>query len=81
MTLRAREIIAALHSTPDRERLIRCALELSDHDYDSLAAWIKKAETAPGELISLAEYDNRAVRKYDFRLPFDQQVRYSYANE
>ena len=75
---RIRALLAELAMQRESERIVRCILELSDSDYDSVAAWVRKANVNNGELIWLAEYDNRNVRKYDFSRPFDVQIPYSY---
>lgn len=67
----ARMLLAGLTVRPDeQDRVIRCILELSDSDYDALAAWVKKANTDYRDIIWFAEYDNRDVRKHDFSRPF-----------
>jgi hypothetical protein len=75
---RVRELLSSVAPQKEEARILRCILVLSDSDYDSVAAWVKKANTDYRDLIWYAEYDNREVRKYDFARSFDEQVPYSY---
>jgi hypothetical protein len=76
---RVRALLAELAVQKERERIVRCILELSDSDPDSVAAWVRRANLNEGELIWYAEFDNRNVRKYDFSRPFDAQIPYSHS--
>ncbi len=75
---RACSILEGLGPLRERDRVARCILALSESDYDSLAAWVTKANIDYRDLIWYAEYDNREVRKYDFARRFDEQIPYSY---
>ena len=80
---RARSALAPLvNAKMDKqlERTIRCVLSLSESDYDSVAAWSKKAAKEPERVIWLAEYDNREERRYNFEYSLYAQIPYSYGN-
>jgi hypothetical protein len=47
----------------EKDRVLRCILYLSDHDYDSLEHWVKKANQDRRDIYFFAEYDNRNERK------------------
>lgn len=47
-------------------RILRNILYLSERDYDSLAAYVRKAVDDPRNVLWWAEYDNRNVQKRDF---------------
>lgn len=68
---RAQALLASVTVRADeRDRVIRCILELSESDHDSLEAWVKKANVDYRDIIWYAEYDGRNVRKHDFSQPF-----------
>lgn len=47
---RVRNLLAQLENQKEEERVLRCILELSESDYDSVAAWVKSAnEEKEGE--------------------------------
>lgn len=80
---RARSALAPLANSEmnkQLERIIRCVLSLSESDYDSVAGWSKKAVNDPEQVIGLAEYDNREVRKYNFEYSLYSQEPYSYGD-
>jgi len=79
---KVRQIISNL-SVPAEEldRVIRCALYLSDNDYDSLVLWVTTANINRRDVYYFAEYDNRSERKWDFSKEFDKQTEYQYRNE
>ncbi|MBB1428752.1 hypothetical protein H5181_20205 [Shewanella sp. SG44-2] len=73
---RAKEIIQpllALDSEINISRIIRCALFLSESDYDSLKVYTQKAIDDPRNVLWYAEYDNRNVQKRDFNYSFNKQ--------
>jgi hypothetical protein len=65
----------------ERDRVIRCILYLSESDYDSLQAWVRKANIDRRDIFYFAEYDNRSERKWDFNIEFDRQYEYEYRNK
>lgn len=75
---RVRDLLAQLLNQKEEERVVRCILELSDSDYDSVAAWVKSANTDYRDVIWSAEYDNRNHRRFNFAFPLDSQIPYSY---
>jgi hypothetical protein len=75
---RVRALLSQLSTQGDEERVVRCVLELSDGDYDSVAAWVKTANADCRNVIGFAEYDTRNVRKFNFTYPMDSQAPYSY---
>lgn len=79
---KVRQIISNL-SVPAEEldRVIRCALYLSDNDYDSLVLWVTTANIDRRDVYYFAEYDNCSERKWDFSKEFDKQTEYQYRNE
>ena len=73
---RAKEIIQpllTLDSEINISRIIRCALFLSESDYDSLKVYTQKAIDDPRNVLWYAEYDNRNVQKRDFNYSFNKQ--------
>ena len=64
----------------EKDRALRCILYLSDHDYDSLECWVKKANQDRRDIYYLAEYDNRNERKWNFNNAFDKQYPYQYCD-
>jgi hypothetical protein len=73
---RAKEIIQpllTLDSEINISRIIRCALFLSESDYDSLKVYTQKAIDDPRNVLWYAEYDNRNVQKRDFNYRFNKQ--------
>lgn len=76
---RVRNLLEEVRPCDEHARIVRCILTLSDSDYDSLSAWVKKANTDYRDILWYAEYDNRNVRKHNFAHPFDAQVPYSYS--
>ena len=74
---RVYDLLKNLENQNEEIRVIRCILELSDSDYDSVDAWVKKANEDYRNILWYAEYDNRNVRKYDFSEPFSSQKPYA----
>ncbi|WP_448556910.1 hypothetical protein [Thalassotalea montiporae] len=73
---RAKEIIEPLleiDTAVNRSRIIRCALYLSDNDYDSLVNYTSKALDDPRNVLWWAEYDSRNIQKRDFNYSFNKQ--------
>jgi hypothetical protein len=73
---RAKEIIEPLlgvDTAINLSRIIRCALYLSDNDYDSLVNYTNKALDDPRNVLWWAENDNRNVQKRDFNYSFTKQ--------
>jgi hypothetical protein len=56
----------------ERDRVIRCALYLSDSDYDSLEYWVRKANEDRRDIYFFAEYDNRSERRWNFSIEFNK---------
>jgi hypothetical protein len=67
------EPILSMDTAICTSRIIRCALYLSDSDYDSLIRYVKKALDDPRNVLWYAEYDNRDVQKRDFSRSFSSQ--------
>jgi hypothetical protein len=66
---RAKKIVEPLLSinvAMSVSRIIRCALYLSESDYDALASYTKQALDDPRNVLWWAEYDNRNIQKRDF---------------
>jgi squalene cyclase len=75
-TDKAKEIIEPLlgiDTAINISRIIRCALYLSDSDYDSLVSYTNKALDDPRNVLWWAETDNRNVQKRDFNYSFTEQ--------
>ncbi len=62
----------------ENTRIIRCILTLSDSDPDSISSWVKLANKDYRDVIYLAEYDNRNVRRFNFNNSLFNQKEYSY---
>ncbi len=76
-TEKAKRIIQpllALDTEINLSRIIRCALYLSESDYDSLKSYTDKALNDPRNVLWWAEYDNRNVQKRDFNYSFNKQM-------
>jgi hypothetical protein len=71
-------ILLKLKVEYETDRIIRCILIMSDSDRSSVEAWVREANKDVSRIIRYAEYDNREVRKFNFNLPMDQQIPYSY---
>jgi len=65
--------LLALDTEINLSRIIRCALYLSESDYDSLKSYTDKALNDPRNVLWWAEYDNRNVQKRDFNYSFNKQ--------
>jgi hypothetical protein len=74
---RVLRLLGNLENQKEEHRVIRCILELSDSDYDSIDAWVKKANEDYRNVIWYAEYDHRNARKFDFNNPLNSQVPYA----
>jgi len=77
---RAKSALAELiesNITNQKARVIRSILYMSEGDYDSIAAWVRKANVNPDYIIHLAEYDNREVQIYNFSYGLYEQMPYT----
>ncbi len=74
----AKQILNDLEIEIEKERIIRSILFLSENDYDALEFWVKRCNKDHNEVIRFAENDNHELKKFDFTLPLDEQVSYSY---